>query len=174
VVSGSMAIKNYLIEGSSGTGKTSVATELERRGFHVVHGDRALAYIGDPETGAALDGPPPGADRVLWGYAHWIWPVDKVRAIAADITHPVTFFCGGSRNFDKFLDVFEKVFVLDVDIETLNRRLDGRPDEPGFAPEERAVVLCYHRSEVYLPAGVSIDASATVPSVVDDILAQLS
>ncbi|MGO6676370.1 nucleoside kinase, partial [Rhizobium leguminosarum] len=26
-----MGIKNYLIEGGSGTGKTSVATELERR-----------------------------------------------------------------------------------------------------------------------------------------------
>ncbi|MGO8396662.1 hypothetical protein ACC760_39900, partial [Rhizobium ruizarguesonis] len=39
-------IKNYLIEGGSGTGKTSVATELERRGYHVVHGDRVLAYVG--------------------------------------------------------------------------------------------------------------------------------
>ena len=44
-----MGIKNYLIEGGSGTGKTSVATELERRGYHVIHGDRVLAYVGDPE-----------------------------------------------------------------------------------------------------------------------------
>ncbi|EHK74541.1 hypothetical protein SM0020_28295 [Sinorhizobium meliloti CCNWSX0020] len=97
-----MGIKNYLIEGGSGTGKTSVATELERRGYHVVHGDRVLAYVGDPETGQALAAPPKGADRIVWGYAHWIWPVDKVRAIAVDTTYPVTFFCGGSRNFQKF------------------------------------------------------------------------
>lgn len=38
-----MGIRNYLIEGISGTGKTSVATELERRGYHVIHGDRELA-----------------------------------------------------------------------------------------------------------------------------------
>ncbi|RVN73421.1 nucleoside kinase, partial [Sinorhizobium meliloti] len=44
-----MGIKNYLIEGDSGTGKTSVGTELERRDYHVVHGDRVLAYVGDPE-----------------------------------------------------------------------------------------------------------------------------
>jgi hypothetical protein len=81
------------------------------------------------------------ADRIVWGYAHWIWPVDKVRAIAADTTHPATFFCGGSRNFHKFLDLFDKVFVLDIDVETLNRRLDGRPNEPGFEPVERALVL---------------------------------
>lgn len=169
-----MGIKNYLIEGSSGTGKTSVATELERRGFHVVHGDRVLAYVGDPETGEALEGPPQGVDRVVWHYAHWIWPVEKVRAITADTTHPATFFCGGSRNFHKFLDVFDKVFVLDIDVETLNRRLDGRPDEPGFAPDERAVVLQYHRSSKHFPAGIGIDTTGTVPSVVDDILAQLS
>lgn len=70
-----MGIKNYLIEGGSGTGKTSVATELERRGYHVVHGDQVLAYVGDPETGKALPGPPEGQDHIVWGYAHWIWPV---------------------------------------------------------------------------------------------------
>lgn len=169
-----MGIKNYLIEGSSGTGKTSVATELERRGYHVVHGDWVLAYVGDPETGQALAGPPKGANRIAWGNAHWIWPVDKVRAIAADTTHPATFFCGGSRNFHKFLDLFDKVFVLDIDVETLSRRLDGRPNEPGFEPAERQLVLHYHHTREYLPVGINIDTAGTVPSVVDDILAQLT
>lgn len=168
-----MGIKNYLIEGSSGTGKTSIATELERRGHHVVHGDRVLAYVGDPETGRALAGPPHGVDRAAWGYTHWIWPVEKVRAIAADTAHPVTFFCGGSRNFYEFLDVFDAVFVLDIDVETLNRRLDGRPNEPGHAPDERAVVLRHHRSSEHFPTGITIDTTAPVPSVVDNILAHL-
>lgn len=169
-----MGIKNYLIEGGSGTGKTSVATELERRGCHVIHGDRVLAYVGDPDTGQALAGPPRGANRIAWEYAHWIWPVDKVRNIAADTSHPATFFCGGSRNFHKFLHVFDKVFVLDIDVETLNRRLDGRPNEPGFDPEERALVLHFHRTREYLPAGITIDTAKTVASVVDDILAKLT
>ncbi|WP_246056758.1 AAA family ATPase [Nocardioides eburneiflavus] len=30
-----MGVHNYLVEGVSCTGKTSVATELERRGHHV-------------------------------------------------------------------------------------------------------------------------------------------
>lgn len=45
-----MGIKNYLIEGLSSTGKT-MAEELQRRGYHVVHDDRELAYQGDPKTG---------------------------------------------------------------------------------------------------------------------------
>jgi len=39
-----MGIRNYLIEGVSGTGKTAVCRELRRRGYHAVNGDRALAY----------------------------------------------------------------------------------------------------------------------------------
>lgn len=65
------------------------------------------------------------------------------------------------------------VLVLDIDVETLNRRLDGRPNEPGFAPDERAVIVRYHRNNEHFPAGISIDTTGTVPSVVDDILAQL-
>ncbi len=38
-----MGIRNFLVEGVSGSGKTSVATELQQRGHHVVHGDRELA-----------------------------------------------------------------------------------------------------------------------------------
>ncbi|WP_219845393.1 AAA family ATPase [Paenibacillus sp. AR247] len=35
-----MGIRNYLIEGGSGTGKTSVCKELQRRGYHAIQGDQ--------------------------------------------------------------------------------------------------------------------------------------
>lgn len=37
-----MGVRNYLIEGLSGTGKTTVAEELQRCGYHVMRGDREL------------------------------------------------------------------------------------------------------------------------------------
>jgi predicted ATPase len=46
-----MGRRNYLIEGVSGVGKTAVYTELQRRGYQAIHGDRELVYRGDPETG---------------------------------------------------------------------------------------------------------------------------
>lgn len=49
-----MGIRNY--QGVSGTGKTSVCIELQRRGYHAIHGSRELAYQGDPETGIRTDG----------------------------------------------------------------------------------------------------------------------
>ena len=170
-----MGIRNVLIEGGSGTGKTTVATELERRGYHVVHGDRVLAYQGDPVTGARLLPAVAAfhADDPYFISQHHIWDVEKVKALVADHTFPVTFFCGGSRNVACFIDLFDAVFVLDIVIETLNHRLDGRRDEWGSKPAERALILRQHMSRKDLPPNaISIDATRSVVDVVDDILAR--
>ncbi|MDU0200928.1 AAA family ATPase [Paenibacillus sp. MAH-36] len=95
-----MGIRDYLIEGVSGTGKTSVCNELQRRGYHAIHGDRELAYQGDPETGTRTDGVT---------HEHHIWHVDKVKDLVANQDEAVTFFCGGSRKISKFLDLFDGV-----------------------------------------------------------------
>ena len=121
-----MSLQNYLIGGGSGTGKTTVATELERRGYHVVHGDCVLAYQGDPKTGARVT-PPPGDLDFL--NDHHIWDVDQVKAVIADKSRERTFFCGGSRNWHKFIHLMDAVFLLEVDRETLARRIDARVNE---------------------------------------------
>ncbi|CAM3562598.1 AAA family ATPase [Occultella aeris] len=159
-----MGRRNYLIEGLSGTGKTTVCNELQRRGHHAVHGDRELAYRGDPET---------GEPRAGFGHEHHIWDVDKVQALVADRDHAATFFCGGSRNFSKFIDLFDGVFVLHVDLGTLNRRLDERPDEDwgGGQPTERDRIIGWHHTNGDVPAGgVAIDSTAPIGQVVDEIL----
>jgi len=157
-------MRNYLIEGLSGTGKTSVCNELQRRGHHAVHGDRELAYAGDPETGDPRDVP---------AHEHHIWHVDRVRALVADKAHPATFFCGGSRNSSTFLGLFDGVFVLEVDLDTLNRRLDERPDDEwaAGAPVERERIVRWHETGQGVPEnGIRIDATAPITHVVDDVL----
>lgn len=158
-----MGVRNYLIEGVSGTGKTSVCNELRRRGYHSINGDRELAYQGDPNTGKSLDG---------FAHAHHIWDVEKVRALVADQSHSASFFCGGSRNFDRFIDLFDGVFVLEVDPDTLNRRLAVRPeDEWGGRPSERELIARLHATKEDIPKiGVVIDATVPVARVVDEIL----
>lgn len=171
-----MGTSNYLIEGVSGTGKTSVATELQRRGHHVVHGDRELACKGDPQTGEPLDEATlsQGTADFTFGHRHHVWPVEKVRALMADRSHAATFFCGGSRNFHQFVDLFDAVFVLDVDRQTLRKRLENRPeDEFGGKPEEQAFVLRLHERGEDLPRQATvIDATRPLAEVVDDILAR--
>jgi len=155
-----MGVKNYLIEGVSCTGKTSVCEELARRGYHAIHGDRELAYWGDPKTGEPLDSS---------AYEHWIWDVDKVRALVADQSHATSFFCGGSRNFDCFVDLLDGVFVLEIDLDTLNRRLALRPeDEWSGSPSEGGL---QHATKEDIPKNaIIIDATAPIERVVDAIL----
>ncbi len=162
-----MGVKNYLIEGVSGSGKTSVCTELQRRGYHAIHGDRELAYQGDPETGAPLDGST---------HEQHIWDIDKVRSLATDQSHPVTFFCGGSRNFDRFIALFDGVFVLEVDLDTLMQRLAARPeDEWGGQPSQRAFIARLHATKEDIPKNaITIDGTAPLSSVVDVILENVS
>ena len=173
-----MGIRNYLIEGVSGTGKTSVAEELQRRGYHVVHGDRELSYVGDPETGEPLDGLADESvtDSFTWRHEHHIWHVDKVKSLLADQRYGKSFFCGGSRNLHRFIDLFDEVFVLNVDLDTLNRRLAGRPeDEFGGKPSERELIGRLHATKEDVPkGGVAIDATAPIERVVDDILEKCS
>jgi broad-specificity NMP kinase len=158
-----MGMRNYLIEGVSGTGKTSVCKELQRRGYFAINGDTELAYQGDPETGEPTD---------VASHEHHIWDVDRVKALVASQNEPFAFFCGGSRNFAKFIDLFDGVFVLDVDLDTLHRRLDERPhDEWGGKQAERDLIVRLHHTKEDIPTnGIVIDATAPLAQVVDEII----
>lgn len=161
-----MGVKNYLIDGVSCAGKTTVCGELQRRGYQVIHGDDELAYWGDLKTGEPVKG---RADA----QRSWLWDVAKVNALVTDQRHAVTFFCGGSRNADRFIDLFDEVFVLEIDLETLNRRLAARPETEwgGTAQEGEAFARVQHATRIGLPVNaILIDATAPLPSVVDEIL----
>ena len=165
-----------MIEGVSGAGKTAVCIELQRRGYQAIHGDRQLAYRGDPETGLAM-APEAGAPTAAWMSEHQIWDVEKVRAYIANQEEAVTFFCGGSRNFSKFIDLLDGVFVLEVDLDTMNRRIDERvaldPTDFGGKPEERELIARLYASKEDVPKNaMRIDATAPIERVVDDILSK--
>lgn len=163
-----MGRANFLITGGSGTGKTTIATELERRGLSVVHGDRVLAYQGDPQTGAPVTPRPGDAEFIS---AHHIWDLARLDTMLADHTHDKTFFCGAAQNWPKFIARFDTALVLEANWEDIDRRLDGRPDEWGSTPVERALIRRLHQSRTYSPPGaIPIDAARPLAEVVEDIL----
>jgi len=172
-----MGKRNYLIEGVSGTGKTTVAEELLRRGYHVVDGDVELAYRGYPETGKPLDklDHEKALNNPEFGQKHWIWDIGKIKSIVADHSKAITFFCGGSRNFQNFIDLLDGVFVLEVaDINEVLRRIDERvardPTDWGGKPEERELIARVHATKEDTPKGIVIDSTAPLAQVVDEIL----
>ena len=161
-----MGIRNYLIDGGSGTGKTTVCDELQRRGYQAVHGDRALR--GAPGVAAS------GSDRHLPP----TWDVAKVKALLTDQDEPATFLCGGCSNSAEFIDLLDGVFVLEVDdLDTVMRRIDERvlvdPSDWGGRPEEREIITRLHHTKEGIAPGCAIDASAPLEFVVDEILRRI-
>jgi hypothetical protein len=162
-----MGIRNYLIDGGSGTGKTTVCNELQRRGYQAIHGDRELKI--NPKTNEVTGGLVPGYDLPP------LWDLEKVNVLIANHQEAVTFFCGGCSNSSKFIDKLDGIFVLEVDdIRTVMKRIDERilvdPTDWGAKPEEREIIMRAHQMKKAAPAELAIDASAPVESVVDEII----
>jgi hypothetical protein len=105
-------------------------------------------------------------------HAHHSWDVENVRRLAANQDDEATFFCGGSRNLKRFVELFDEVFILEVDAETLNERLDSRLDDDwGKRKSERELILRLHATKEDVPgSGIVIDATRPLVSVVDEIL----
>ena len=159
-----MAIKNYLVEGVSGSGKSTVCKELVKRGYAAIDGDQELAYNGDPVTGKPIAGAQ---------HENHIWDVKKVNSLMDDKTEDIMLFCGGSRNFSEFIDRFDEVFVLDVDDHSIVERLANRdqPDGWGKKPEEVDLVLKLNKTKEDIPRdAIVIDATKSLELVVDEIL----
>ena len=162
-----MGIRNYLVDGGSGTGKTAVCNELQRRGYQAIHGDRELKI--NRKIDETASAPIPGYDLPP------LWDLAKVNALLANHEEAITFFCGGCSNSSKFIDRLDGVFVLEVDdIDTVMRRIDERvlvdPTDWGGKQEEREIIIRAHQAKKATPAGWAIDASASLESVVDEIL----
>jgi gluconate kinase len=153
-----MAKRNYLVEGLSGTGKSSVYEELVRRGYTAITTDRAWAYSADRR------GVPIGHDT-------WMWDRQKA-VIELESPEPdVLFVCGSSRNRDHFLTYFTKVFNLRIDDDTMRRRLEARTeDDWPLGQEGVELMLELNRSDEGPAGAIDVDATQALNQVVDDLL----
>jgi dephospho-CoA kinase len=115
-------MRAFLITGNPGSGKSSLAAELSRRGLVAIDTDD-LAYWEDSD-GLRVDRPPDAGDD--WPLAHrWVWSRARIEAAiaASDDAAGMMFFCGIARNQDQMLDLFEKVFLLMIEESTQIARL---------------------------------------------------
>jgi thymidylate kinase len=166
-----MAKRNYLVEGLSGAGKSSVYEELIRRGHKAISTDSAWAFHADPDTG--LPGGPVQHDN-------WVWDRQKAVSELESQEPEMLFVCGSSRNRDHFAPYFTKIFNLRIDDDTMRRRLQERtPDDWELGPEESYLedltrmidlMLELNRSEEKPAGAIDVDATQPLDQVVDELL----
>jgi gluconate kinase len=154
-----VAKRNYLVEGLSGTGKSSVYEELIRRGYKAISTDRAWKQHADPDTGLPA--------RPI----HSEWDEQKAVSELENPEPEVLFVCGSSRNRDRFLPYFTKIFNLRIDDDTMRRRLQERTNNDfGKQPEEVELMLTLNRSDERPAGAIDVDATQPLRQVVDELL----
>lgn len=154
----------YLVEGVSGTGKTSVCEELKRRGCRAIEGDEELAFYGNKDTMEPAEKSP----------QTWIWHRDKFNEAIKENSDKPIFICGGAMNQEDFKHHFDKVFTLIIDDETLRHRLANRTNNDfGKHPDELALQLEWNQGQRKYSnerGTIQIDATKSLIEVVDEIL----
>ena len=155
----------FLIEGISGTGKTTVAEELSRRGHTALDADEAFGYFGNPETGEPTD------EEIQ---NNWIWDLDKVRSLAESSRDDIVFVCGGAMNMDRVRDAFSKRFTLAIDDDTMRHRLMTRTNNYfGKDPKDLAKQLEWNKGTVEYAKSIGsivVDDTQPIEAVADEIL----
>jgi shikimate kinase len=159
-------MKCVLLTGLSGTGKSTVITELAARGYKAVDTD----YGGYSELVSVpadeLTGLEPGQD--------WVWREDRIADLLSTEDADILFVSGCSPNQGKFYSRFDHIILLTAPAEIIVERLARRTNNPyGKRPEEVARVLELKQTiEPLLKQGAEhvVDTSAPLDGVVAEVL----
>ena len=173
-------MKKIYITGISGTGKSATAKELEKRGifaFSIDEIDGLCNWI-DRKTQKIANDYQPTLD---WLNAHdWICDIEKLKQLL-NTDKNVVIATGISTNQDEYLNLFDKIFLLQCSEKTFMDRMEHRhkkPNENSFgkhqAEREYAAAIYKDFEEKLLKLGaVSINAENPIEVVADEIISKI-
>lgn len=171
-------MNKFYITGVSGTGKSALIKELERRGVRAFDIDDVpeLCHWKNKLTGEkAKYRSGVGKD---WIEAHeWICDKDKLVKLLDAENDTAIVVAGIASNQDEFLDLFDKVFLLHCREETFLHRLSNR-EENEFAKEksEQEQVLSWYKDfedKMLKKSAIPVNTEVPVSIVTDQIISQI-
>src|ERR1700732_4607101 len=152
-------MKRVLITGLSGTGKSSLISELASRGYKAIDTDWNPEWEKPPDS-------PEGSG--------WLWREDRIRALLETEDAEILFVSACVENQRKFYHRFDEIVLLSVPAAVTIERLARRTNNPyGKRPEEEAEVLAYRVTVEPLlrkSATIEIDSARPLSDVLDALI----
>ena len=166
------------ITGIGGSGKSTIRSELEKRGYEAHDVDDGFAGFFHVNTGKKSMSSTMAERTPEWRKQHrWIFMEKPLEKLQKRAQKKLIFLCGVTWDDMNYWDMFKKVFALVLDNETLKHRLKTRTtNDWGKLPHEFEETLYWNKTakEDYKKLGAEIiDATKPVNQVVDEILKSL-
>ena len=173
-------MKKIYITGVSGSGKSAIAKELEKRGIFAFSIDEVegLCNWVDRETQQIDNNYIPSLD---WLNAHdWICNVERLKQLL-DSEKELVIVTGISTNQDEYLNLFDKILLLQGSEKTFMDRMEKRHNNPGensFGKHsvEREYAGAIHKDfeKKFINMGaILINAENPIEDVIEDILSKI-
>lgn len=169
-------MRNYLITGVAGTGKSTLAKELRRRGYAAYDTEEGFSYYVDKRTGERCAYPKEPSPE--WYENHERVFDEKVlmNLFKKHADEPL-FIASITANQAKYYDHFDKIFLLSAPDEVITHRLGTRTNNYfGRHPLDLARVIGRHQQfddELRALGATPIDSTQPIEQVAAEIISHL-
>jgi dephospho-CoA kinase len=164
------------ITGSSGAGKSTVRTELQKLGYeaHDTDEDGFSGWVNN-QTKLAVKFPRASTRPQGWLEEHaYMLSAEKVNELVKRARNKKVFLCGIPANDIDFFEVFDRIIFLEIDKGTMLSRIKNRENNSfGQSKDSQALILKWFDAirERYQKAGaVFIDASKSISDVTQEVI----